>query len=435
MIGREPFFLALTAKGLENIPRHEARNDFTFYVGDFRYTCPWYVADFLSPKICQLHQIDPWLDEFDIESADPNHLFTEFLSLAQGRSFALTECDREFFSRVCRELRNGELLFSIIDHFEGDLAVSNVLNRLEIRTEFGMPVDRELKFLSSHFHDFLSSSSFLGEISDLHLEQILSDTSLKLSTEDDLYKFIVSRSSGDSMNLRFLEFVHFECLTAKTMSHFIRLSCEHFDRLNVAIWNRLCDRLALDVYPQRFTQRLIETLILASPESPLEGIISYLTRRFGGNVHDRGIVVVTGNDPMTNGAVRAAKNAADLYADSYFYSMNLPNQSLCYDFGSRVISPTGYAIRSRYDRVDGDPCHLKSWVIEISMDGAHWDVIDRRDNNSTLNGFNAIRMFTLSESKECRFIRLRQTGPNHCSEPDYRLVISGFEVFGSLYGC
>jgi hypothetical protein len=64
MAESKDFALQLTIKELKCIPQHEIRNDFTFIVGDSRYSCPWYVADFLSPTICHLHEVDPLLDEF-----------------------------------------------------------------------------------------------------------------------------------------------------------------------------------------------------------------------------------------------------------------------------------------------------------------------------------------------------------------------------------
>jgi hypothetical protein len=59
-----------------------------------------------------------------------------------------------------------------------------------------------------------------------------------------------------------------------------------------------------------------------------EGIISHLTKRFGGNVCDRQCVHIF-SDSVEGGA---PKNVADLSADSYFYSINSPNQSIGYDF-------------------------------------------------------------------------------------------------------
>jgi hypothetical protein len=51
----EPVKFVISASGLANIPQSESRNDFEFVVGNARYRCPSFVADFLSPLLCPLH--------------------------------------------------------------------------------------------------------------------------------------------------------------------------------------------------------------------------------------------------------------------------------------------------------------------------------------------------------------------------------------------
>jgi hypothetical protein len=43
--------LALSAKGLRNLPMNVYENDFTFIVGESRYDCPSFIDSFLSPRI------------------------------------------------------------------------------------------------------------------------------------------------------------------------------------------------------------------------------------------------------------------------------------------------------------------------------------------------------------------------------------------------
>jgi hypothetical protein len=57
----------------------------------------------------------------------------------------------------------------------------------------------------------------------------------------------------------------------------------------------------------------------------LQVIISNLTRRHGGNVHDKGIVIIT-SKWAGDGAKR---NAADLTSLSFFNSKNEPGQWVC----------------------------------------------------------------------------------------------------------
>jgi hypothetical protein len=74
--------------------------------------------------------------------------------------------------------------------------------------------------------------------------------------------------------------------------------------------------------------------------------------------------------------------------------------------------------------------YLRSWIVEGSLDGSKWLVIDRRDNNNEMTSTHPIGTFTVSQSTESRFIRLRQTGKNARGN-DY-LTIYAFELFGQL---
>ena len=163
---------------------------------------------------------------------------------------------------------------------------------------------------------------------------------------------------------------------------------------------------------------------------PLDGIIAHLTRKCGGNVHEKGIVTVTASSCLGDGA--KPENAVDLKSDLYFCSKDLPNSWICYDFGGRRVTPTSYSIRS-FDGESGQP-HPKSWVLEVSNDGSEdsWVVIDRRENNFDLNHSLVTRNFEISAppSGAFRLVRLHQTGENHWGHD--KLVTSGFELFGAL---
>jgi hypothetical protein len=153
-----------------------------------------------------------------------------------------------------------------------------------------------------------------------------------------------------------------------------------------------------------------------------------LTSKFGGNVHDRGVVTITANRVYSDNPNYATKNAADLGTDSYFNSANEPNQSISFDFRNLTIIPTHYSLRTHSSGPNDS--HLKSWVLEGSTDGNLWIEIDRRENNSDLNSSCALKTFSIARSDPVRVIRLRQIGPNHCN--NNQLVCSSFEVFGSM---
>jgi hypothetical protein len=118
------------------------------------------------------------------------------------------------------------------------------------------------------------------------------------------------------------------------------------------------------------------------------------------------------------------RNLAELTDRSSFGSQNAPGQWVMWDFGNLRISPTHYSIKSAKNN------HLRSWIVESSLDAVSWAKIDRRPNNSDLNGWHVVASFPVSNSGKCRFIRLTQIGKNHSGFDD--LVFSAFDIFGTL---
>jgi hypothetical protein len=121
--------------------------------------------------------------------------------------------------------------------------------------------------------------------------------------------------------------------------------------------------------------------------APLDGIIAHLSRKCGGNVHDRGIVNVTSSSRLGGSPTWDGKNAFDLKSSSVFHSdgrwdaHSIPhtrNQWISYDFQETKIIPTQYSIRSRADPCAADGSHPKSWLVEVSMDGSNWTEIDHQ---------------------------------------------------------
>jgi hypothetical protein len=152
----------------------------------------------------------------------------------------------------------------------------------------------------------------------------------------------------------------------------------------------------------------------------IDGIIFYLTRKHGGNVHDKGIVTITSKSVLSDDPRCALRNVVDLTSRLYFLSNNAPGQWICWDFHERRVRPTHYTIRTGY---------LKSWVVATSLDGEAWTEIDRKTNNEDFKD-SWVASFAVSNSVECRFIRLTQTGKNHGGF-DY-LRIQAVEFFGIL---
>jgi hypothetical protein len=426
----EPTFtLKLSANGLKNIPPFEPGDVFHFLVGGDTYDCPFVVAAFLSPNVAQLRLIDKTQDELVINARDENRLFESFLLLGRGHELSVSASTATFFGSVCEELGNVELLSMIWDDFGGSLDVRSCISRLRLLRSLDGTRKREVDYLASHFHELSPTDFSQLEVEDLY--EILSQDSLKLLSEDCLFEFLCSSFEQSDCYFGLLEFVRFEYLSAEMIDRFAPFSFESFDFLTVSIWHRICERLSLPLIWLQPKSRLVGRPIFTKrtgTETPIAGIIDFLTHQCGGNVHDRGVVKITS---PTNGGFFVPKNAADLFSNSLFGESIGPDRWLCYEFVTGTVYLTGYSIRSQYQFGSGW-AHLKEWVVETSMEGEDWTIVDQRTDNHELDAKNATVWFEISESyhRECRFVRLRQTGPNHAGNT--ALYLSAFEVFGDL---
>jgi hypothetical protein len=151
----------------------------------------------------------------------------------------------------------------------------------------------------------------------------------------------------------------------------------------------------------------------------LDGIISHLTRKYCGNVIEKGIMAISSRSVYSDYAV---KYVADLNSDAYFMSKSDPGQWICWDFRKMSVHLTHYAIRARY---------LKSWIVDGSVDGTSWVEIDRQRDRDDFNGSGNVAVFAAANGVDCRFVRLTQVDTD-CLGRNF-LRLEGVEWFGALF--
>jgi hypothetical protein len=169
--------------------------------------------------------------------------------------------------------------------------------------------------------------------------------------------YIRSRIGADAESLDLLQFVRFEYLSSECILYF------------------------LSDFPSSIDRRLWESISRAvefplKEAKSLEGIISYLTRKHGGNVQDNGIVTITSKSVCNDHRRNALRRVADFASDACFWSNGEPGEWVCLDFHEMGLRPTHYTIKSYL---------LKSWVIESSLSLVNWTEIDRKTDNDNFN--------------------------------------------------
>jgi hypothetical protein len=160
---------------------------------------------------------------------------------------------------------------------------------------------------------------------------------------------------------------------------------------------------------------------------PLNGIVAYLTRKYGGNVHRSRLVTIVGSSLIADATRLYPHHVADFHNEAFFQSSDTPGQWLRWDFHKMRVSVSHYTLRSH---------ELKTWRLEVSTDGQNWTQVDRHVNDQRFREppgptTERISTFSIAHPVECRFIRLTQEARNH--RDNNFLVFSAVEFFGTVF--
>jgi hypothetical protein len=317
-------------------------------------------------------------------------------------------------------LENRELNEHLLEFFRGaaDLSASNVVDRLSLCEYLEESASAEIDYLASHFYEM--DVNIMKNLNLWNLLRVLSSEKLTIVSEDSLLDFILDFGM-DGLSL--LGCVRSEYLSISGIDRL--LNSISLDDINPSLWSSLCRRLRSTVAPVIDASRFYHRLFPLESSRPFEGIISYLTRESGGNVHTQGIVSITASSNYSSQCYQVA----DYDWSSYWISADTQHSWIKFDFKNRKISLTDYSIKS-----GGQTSHLLvNWSIDGSNDDETWMTLDRR-NTQDLNERYAVKSYRCESSPSSgsffRFIRLTQVGPN--SSNQHYLLIANVEFFGDL---
>jgi hypothetical protein len=406
--------MVLSPRGLQRAAPISEQT-FAFIGKNHHLKCPLFQAVFIAPRVHWLLQQDATLDSFVIEwkSQDKNEsrVFEFLEQLMNGKPIDPLDSEVDCLCEVATVLGNTEFLNSLIRN-EDPINRSTVCGRLRRNWLEGRSVEAEIAFAASHFYEIESDE--LKGIDGSLLELIVGSERLVLASEDSLLNFIMSLGSEDYI-VALLRYLWSECLSCEGTTLLMERRIDSgVDRL---LWDSLCRRLLL---PSPIAKSQSKVKIPMKAPKSLDGIISYLTKKHGGNVQEKGIVTITSKsvcDPEY-----AVNNVADLTSDSAFTSENTSDQWICWDFGEMRVRPTNYTMNSM---------RSKSWVVEVSVDGHAWTEIDRQVGIQVFRDDWVTDSFAVSSPEVGRYIRLTQTEKNHFGA--HFLSLKAVEFFGTLY--
>ncbi|OHT06130.1 F5/8 type C domain containing protein [Tritrichomonas foetus] len=416
----EKQFISLSPKGLKNLVANPS-DEFTFIVGSDYYTVHRSLAEYISPVVAELHNIDTCADFYMIDVDDDCKRFKYVLDLMKGENISISSIDALTLCCFAEKLGNQELYEKLqkVSQFKitNDTVVPSLINKYQI----GFDYTEELQYVSLHFYEL--SPSDREELPLPLLELIFQSPLLKVESEDDLFDFVYSLVKKKGKQYRVLyEYLWFDFLNESSISKFLKKT--NLTDLNSIMWDSISKRLLMKVNPVNGK----------SADRYLQGTIPFVGDPFKGIIDN--IMKETGENPHLSGTVKISYFGGNPYCEKlfdydwkcYWSSTSCPGQWISFEFTKNYIYLTDYTMKTPNNNPGWN--HLKNWIIEGSNDGKEWEMLDNRENNDDLNGNSKIATFHCQNPQRVRFVRLRQTGKNHRDSDDIQLT--NIEFFGRL---
>ena len=405
--------------------------DFCFKVQGERYYCSKEQAAFISDTVLEMLTADRRKSVYLVRTADPLRCFDFVMKLVKMGSLDLLEVGSqlETLHTIATEIGAGVIIRGIFDFVLSKAAVSarNCLERIKIKKEKNLSIQEEVQFMAMNLDDVMSVYEPMHVFRSIGLEtatEVLSHPLLFVKAEDNLVDWLLK---CDHKFKKLFRLVHFKRVSGAAMTRF--MGAFQMSDLDPIIWQNLMKRCVCE-------QRITVDVTINLEEDPLKGVIAYLTNRHGGNVHERGIVTVTGTacclpptDPKYH--LDMVENLVDLTnMDRAFYSDDIPNSYFEYDFKDLRLSVTGYTVRPASRHPDGGPLSWK--VIGKTSKDDCGQVLDQHNRDRRLissPGGKPVYIKLASPSAPFQIIRFQQTDR---SLRNNQLVIGTFELFGVL---
>lgn len=455
--------ITLSTNGLKNINFSDYQNQFTFIVNGKSFKCSRIIADFLSPKVAQLHFTDISASKLIIDTQTKTGNFEQILNLAFGGEIVVNEINRDFLEEVSNQLENEEIFIHSIppidwnkikeekenntnnlsdktsqnieyntnDKEENDPYISDydeLFSRIQKKNEFStgkrpISIDEEVEYFASFFYEIFDLDQIKDKLYKINysiLYQILTNEKLVLKNEGQLANLIMTLAEKlkDESFYSLFEFVQFENLTLTEMNNFLN----HFESvfINKKIWEKLKIRLQSDIITQKIDNLNRYKSISFDydiNDNKNEGILNYFLNSLE-KTDNRNLINVSSS----------SGNAENILQNQEFSTSNIPNSWILFDFNSFRIFLKSYSIKC-YSTV---PYNMKQWVVEGSNNLNEWIELDSK-NTYDLNQARAIRNFSCQNKVQMmfRYLRLRHTGMNGASTA--QMFLGGIEFYGDVF--
>jgi hypothetical protein len=186
---------------------------------DHEFPCSSVLADFLSPRVSRLHDLDPSLGYYEFTSAVDSDALESVLRLAQGQSISAEESIRPSILEIGAELENPEICSLAATHIDESLSLDAVLERYQLAKHLRLNLSEFVAFLASHFYLLTEATLQSFDFDDFAL--ILCHEKLQVKSEDSIYAALSSRLPKDPGLFSLMEYVYFDFLSDESVKEFV----------------------------------------------------------------------------------------------------------------------------------------------------------------------------------------------------------------------
>ena len=247
---------SLSTENIKTVPFAKYEKNFTFIVNGKRYETSRFIADFLSPIVCNYHFEDETFDEFTINTTQKKQnqtggddLLQEFLQIINFNEIELGSSQRKKYGEYFLQLGNIEEYLRLCPEYFSDLSPDNVIDRLKFIAET-MKTHRKgtdslkltgkindlIEFAAEHFYQIPLENMKTVEIE--ILAAVIKNAKLRLEDEESLFELILGLHEEDREYSSLFEYVDFKHLKSESVKEFI----DQFDieYLNIGAWQSIC---------------------------------------------------------------------------------------------------------------------------------------------------------------------------------------------------
>jgi hypothetical protein len=356
---------------------------------------------------------------YEVHSSVPLEVFEQFVdALKSGKRMKVTKQNAVYVALLAQEFHSEELLAestALIDVLESKVTAETIAELSERISDLEHKVASRFftaASTSSPPAAQFSSDSTISRLSQLeaNLEKLQTQITERLST---------SNSHIDELKAQFEEFRSAMQIQVQSLNKALKTSTPPSP---VATPPTSATLAASAPAPQRTSST---PLLPASKPRPsftfeltdnvsLNGIIAYLTKRFGGNISSKRVIEFWPCDSTCLLNLNTEK------------SIRLGmNTSVTWNFIKKRVIPTHYTLLGYHGEE-----YPEAWMIEGSLDDKSWVVLDERKDNYDLEGEYVAWSYPFSKTTECRSIRMSMKKPNHANTG--YLVLCAVEFFGTL---